>query len=289
MIANTQRIVKGIWIPIEVWCAGDLNWNEKILLMEISSFTDRERDCYVSNEYIARLLGVNETNASKILSSLIRKGYVEKTRFDGRRRFVRSLLATTMQSCQEEQGRVVASDNPALSPATTDLYKKTNIDYNIPTREDITTEESITNVISSSSVIPSLSGSAREEDLRRRKFTPPTVEQVRDYCDGRGPEYQSIDPEEFVAFYQSKGWMVGKSPMKDWHAALVTWARKRVRGGGRPQESVKAPVEIALEENARTLRRLAERNSKGRMAIEGQGSISVEDGALVLRGGAANE
>lgn len=289
MIANTQRIVKGIWIPIEVWCAGDLNWNEKILLMEISSFTDRERDCYMSNEYVAKLLNVTERSAGRLLSSLIKKGYVERTRFDGRRRYIRSLIVTAKQTGQERLVRVdtnVESDSTQMS---TDYNKINNIDYNIPTREDITTEESITNVISSSSVIPSLSGSAREEDLRRRKFTPPTVEQVRDYCDGRGPEYQSIDPEEFVAFYQSKGWMVGKSPMKDWHAALVTWARKRVRGGGRPQEPVKAPVEIALEENAKTLRRLAERNSKGRMAIEGQGSISVEDGALVLRGGAANE
>lgn len=282
MIANTQRIVKGIWIPIEIWCADDLNWNEKILLMEISSFTDRDRDCYMSNAYIAKLLGVNETNANKTLSSLMKKGYVEKTRFDGRRRYVRSLLVTARQTYQEEQVRVVANDKAGLSPATTDLYKKTNIDYNIPTREDITTEESITNVISSSSVIPSLSGSAREEDLCRRRFVPPTIEDVRDYIYGRGPEYQSIDPEEFVAFYQSKGWMVGKAPMKDWRAALTTWARKRVRSGGRPQEPVKAQVEIALEENAKTLRRLAERNSKGRMAIEGQGSMRPEDEAAVL-------
>ena len=157
------------------------------------------------------------------------------------------------------------------------------INNNIPTG-NITTEESITDVISSSSVIsPAPYGSCgREEDLRNRKFTPPTAEQVREYCYGRGPEYQSIDPEEFVAFYQSKGWMVGKSPMKDWRAALTTWARKRVRGGGRPQEPVKAPVEIALEENAKTLRRLAERSSKGRTAIEGQGSMGMDDEPLAL-------
>lgn len=135
------------------------------------------------------------------------------------------------------------------------------INNNIPTG-NITTEESITDVISSSSVIsPTPCGSCgSEEVLRRRKFTPPTVEQVRDYCDGRGPEYQSIDPEEFVAFYQSKGWTVGKSPMKDWHAALVSWARKRVRGrqprGGEP---VIAPVALALEENERTMRELMEK------------------------------
>ena len=48
---------------------------------------------------------------------------------------------------------------------------------------------------------------------KKKRFTPPTVEQVAEYCQGKG---YHIDPEAFVAFYASKGWMVGKSPMKDW-------------------------------------------------------------------------
>lgn len=132
---------------------------------------------------------------------------------------------------------------------------------NIPTGN--ITPESITNVISSSVISPTPSGSsASEKNLRRHKFIPPTAEQVREYCNGRGPEYQSIDPEEFVAFYQSKGWMVGKSPMKDWHAALVTWARKRACGRpprGAAPAPVIAPVALALEENERTMRELMEK------------------------------
>ena len=130
MIANAQRIVKGIWIPIEIWCAGDLNWNEKILLMEISSFTDVDRDCYMSNQYIAKLLNVTEVSASRLLSSLIRKGYVEKTRFDGRRRFIRSLIVTARQTYQEGLVRLNTNDKSGLTPALTDLYKMNNIDYN---------------------------------------------------------------------------------------------------------------------------------------------------------------
>ena len=85
-----KRKVKGIWVPIEVWEDTNLNWNEKILFLEIDSYTTKDKDCYVSNEYIAKLLHVNETTANKILSSLIKKGYVIKTKFDGRRRFVKS-------------------------------------------------------------------------------------------------------------------------------------------------------------------------------------------------------
>lgn len=127
MIASTQRIVKGIWIPIEIWCADDLNWNEKILLMEISSFTGGDRDCCMSNEYIAKMLNVTEVSASRLLASLIKKGYVEKTRFDGRRRYIRSLIVTARQTCHEGLVRLNTNDKSELTPALTDLNKITYI------------------------------------------------------------------------------------------------------------------------------------------------------------------
>lgn len=57
-----------------------------------------------------------------------------------------------------------------------------------------------------------------------KRFTPPTVEEVRSYCQERG---NSVDPETFVNFYESKGWFVGKSKMKDWKACVRTWERNR--------------------------------------------------------------
>jgi DNA-binding MarR family transcriptional regulator len=101
-----ERIVKGIWIPIEIWEAQDLSWNEKILLMEIDSFTAKGKDCFISDEYIAQLLNVGLTYANKLLSSLIKKGYVVKTRFDGRRRYIESradLHENATQTWQEVQ------------------------------------------------------------------------------------------------------------------------------------------------------------------------------------------
>lgn len=51
-------------------------------------------------------------------------------------------------------------------------------------------------------------------------FHPPSVDEVKAYCDEKG---YSIDPSQFVNFYESKGWMVGKNKMKDWKAAVRTW------------------------------------------------------------------
>ena len=64
---------------------------------------------------------------------------------------------------------------------------------------------------------------------KKKRFAPPTVEQVAEYCQEKG---YHIDPEAFVAFYASKGWMVGKSPMKDWKSAVVTWTKSERRRVG---------------------------------------------------------
>lgn len=55
-------------------------------------------------------------------------------------------------------------------------------------------------------------------------FSPPTVDEVRAYCQERN---NSVDAESFVSFYDSKGWMIGKNKMKDWKAAVRTWERSR--------------------------------------------------------------
>lgn len=58
------------------------------------------------------------------------------------------------------------------------------------------------------------------------KFQKPTVEDVRAYCEDR---HNSVDPEAFVNFYESKGWKVGDQPMKDWKACVRTWERSESR------------------------------------------------------------
>lgn len=57
-----------------------------------------------------------------------------------------------------------------------------------------------------------------------KRFYPPTLDEVKQYCEERK---NNIDPMAFIDFYSSKGWMIGKNRMKDWKAAIRTWERKR--------------------------------------------------------------
>ena len=58
---------------------------------------------------------------------------------------------------------------------------------------------------------------------QRKRFAPPTLDEVQKYCKERG---NTVDAEQFCAFYESKGWRVGNQPMKSWQAAVLTWERR---------------------------------------------------------------
>ena len=55
---------------------------------------------------------------------------------------------------------------------------------------------------------------------KKAAFVKPTLYDVQTYCLERG---NTIDPQAFIDFYESNGWMVGKNRMKDWKAAVRTW------------------------------------------------------------------
>lgn len=74
----------------------------------------------------------------------------------------------------------------------------------------------------------------------RKPFNPPTVEEVRAYCTERG---NGVDPEAFVDFYASKGWMIGKNKMKDWKAAVRTWEQGDKRKGVKNSGGNRKPAE----------------------------------------------
>jgi uncharacterized protein YdaU (DUF1376 family) len=58
------------------------------------------------------------------------------------------------------------------------------------------------------------------QESKRKRFTPPTFQEVQDYCLERRNQ---VEPNRFIDFYSAKGWKVGNSPMKDWKACVRTW------------------------------------------------------------------
>lgn len=55
-----------------------------------------------------------------------------------------------------------------------------------------------------------------------KTFKPPSIEEIKSYCNERK---NSVDPEKFFYFYESKQWFIGKNKMKNWKAAVITWEK----------------------------------------------------------------
>ena len=99
------------------------------------------------------------------------------------------------------------------------------------------------------------------EPAKPKKFQKPTIEQIRTYCKEAGKD---IDPEAFFDFYEAKGWVVGRAPMKDWKAAVRNWAknesqflRRKVGSDGQEVGSMGLPLSQVSEAGQWSMKNMA--------------------------------
>lgn len=74
-----------------------------------------------------------------------------------------------------------------------------------------------------------------KESKKREYFKKPTLEEVKKYCLERK---NKIVAENFIDYYESNGWRVGRNPMKDWKATIRTWERNNFNNKEKKQEVV---------------------------------------------------
>ena len=76
----------------------------------------------------------------------------------------------------------------------------------------------------------------------------PTLEEVHHYMIERG-QPALVEAEKYIDFYTSKGWLVGKSPMKSWKSAVNNWLRSKYGQSKSHQSSRKSPTARELLTN----------------------------------------
>ena len=80
------------------------------------------------------------------------------------------------------------------------------------------------------------------KEENRKRFLPPSLEEVKKYCAERR---NNVNAEQFIDFYTANGWKVGKNSMKDWKAAVRTWERNGIQNKGERQYSEAERAETA--------------------------------------------
>lgn len=181
------------FINIQGWMINDLKLkgNELLVYAIIYGFSqDGETRFTGSLQYLADWTSSTKQGVTKNLKSLVEKGYISKEE-----KYINGVKFCEYYVTQ--LNRVLNSVEQGIKQSLTGGIKQSltnNIDIN--TIED------------------------KKEDNKR--FVPPTVDEVNEYCIERN---NNIDPEQFVNYYESKGWLIGKSKMKSWKAAVRTWER----------------------------------------------------------------
>ena len=56
---------------------------------------------------------------------------------------------------------------------------------------------------------------------KRKRFVKPTISDIKQYCSEKNI---SINAQQFIDYYESNGWKVGRNSMKDWQATVRRWA-----------------------------------------------------------------
>jgi hypothetical protein len=84
---------------------------------------------------------------------------------------------------------------------------------------------------------PPIKSNPIQSSDRGQRFVPPTIEEVKTYCDERKNQ---IDAAQFVNHYTANGWVRGKTKVRDWKAAIRYWegnATTAASGGSSSAES----------------------------------------------------
>jgi len=72
-----------------------------------------------------------------------------------------------------------------------------------------------------------------DDSNKNKRFTPPTIQEVTDYCKSRG---YTFDPETFVAHHATRGWKLkGGQSMKCWKSACTTFQKNEEKWNQQPQ------------------------------------------------------
>ena len=181
------------FITVYGWMRTELNLkgNELFVYAVIYAFTQsKEQRCRGGLQFLADWCGATKQGVQKNLKSLIAKGLIskDKTLINGGNSV--SWYATQFHGICNSVSEPLNSVSRDMQLSLSKKNNRTILD--------------------------------NKNNIYNRRFKPPSVGDIAAYCKEHS---YTIDAQYFVDFYESKGWMVGKNKMKDWQAAVRTWAR----------------------------------------------------------------
>ena len=133
------------------------------------------------------------------------------------------------------------SDNTMDTPCIQDLSAlDTQVSIGKSSIDKISSDKASSDKASSDKVSSDEVNESKRES--QNYFTPPTLKEIYDYCNERN---NNVSPEKFFDYYTANGWMMGRSKMSDWKAAVRNWENKEY---SRPSQPEQSPLSFAYDD-----------------------------------------
>lgn len=176
------------------------------------------------------LLG-NRREGDELIGMIVRylrTGEAPEPRTDSQR----AILAAVRPVMETSRSRIVAGSNGGSKQPSNDASKQpSKTTSKQPSKPESKTESKAASKRPSEEEEEEEVGITEKGKGKRARFRAPSPADVREYAaayaESKGIALGSIDfdSDHFVDYYESKGWKVGKAPMKDWKATVRNWLR----------------------------------------------------------------
>lgn len=99
--------------------------------------------------------------------------------------------------------------------------------YDSPANRDENLPSSTNAEVGQSAPISNTNTINSKLNIKKTKFIRPTASELEEYA--KEINFFTFDSSSFLDYYDSKGWVVGSTTMKDWKATLRNWQRRYVK------------------------------------------------------------
>ena len=226
---------RGIWIPNTLWLDETISKLEMLILADMLIF----KKYYKSNATMMRFFGISESTLKRTLASMEKKNLIKRTLIKDTK--TGRTIGRILEITDEEKDKIFRYDN-----------RLENLDYGVGCQnergqgvkmnpyvgcqnepwvgcQNEPQETYIKNIYENTyREERGVAEATPQTPPKKSHFQKPTVEEIQAYLDEK--DIVGIDAEYFWNFYETKGWLVGKSPMKNWKACIATWVKRNEKG-----------------------------------------------------------
>jgi len=203
----SNREFKGVWIPRDLYLNDELSWTDKLIIIEIDSFSRNGLPCFISNEYLCNHIRCSASTIEKSMKKIQELGYIMRSHetINGHSR--RILRMVTVLNYEERPSKTTGSTRKKVrsKPSKTTVESRKKVRH--------------TNTVTSTS----------NNTMNEGKPTKiPNAQECYLYFAELGVENHYDEADAFKDWYDQTGWKLkGGNKIKDWKATARNWVRRQ--------------------------------------------------------------